>query len=524
MTRLLIAAVLAAFLVTPALADDKVWKYDDGPDDLGSLAGSKMHPQFGHPGFVSQEAWGAVFRPETSDYPLEIVGIELLMAAGPKAAEPAKMTLNGTLEIWNSKEKGADPKQAKPLWKVHTSDFFNPQTQKPGTPVQGNTVMKYMFTSTKQGDKPPKIADGNVWILFRVTTNAADKATYWGKTDCMKQTISGVDLGCGCQDLAALTDSSTTPKTQIMNIVWPLGTCSGSKAWKFVEDINNGLVQMKGDFRIRMITKGGGTSSSSGGSSSGGSSSGGTVDAGTPPEDTAGGEKDAGTPPAKPVINLVTPAEGSPDKITKITIIGSDFMQGAKVLIGSKSAAVDNVTETKIEASVLPGLTPGVYPVIVENPNGQTGFKDNAFTIKEAPKEVDAGVDSGGGSFNPGGKLEVEGLTPNVVKCDQDTSVTIYGGGFTSQTEFSIGGTALLAVNIESDTKATGLIPKGFSRGKHSLIAKQGSASVAKANAVEVTCTEEGGCIAAPTPTDTTPMWAVGLLCLVALVVRRRMA
>ena len=511
------AALGLLLSANPAVAE-KVWKYDDGPEDLGTLQGSKMHAQYAHPGFVPQEAFGALFKPDKSDYPITITAIDLLMAAPQNEADPASKKVNAVIEIWNAKNADAKPDATKPLWTVNTADFFNPKTGKPGTPIQGNTVMKYEFKSAKPGDKPPVINDGNIWIMIRITSNTSDYSlSYWSELGCFKGEVLGQE-GCGCQDLAALTDSITTPKTQVMNLVWPLGKCSGGKAWKFVEDLTNTQgFTMTGDFRLRMRTAGGG-GSSSGGSSSGGSTSGGDVDAGsTGPEDTH-------IPPAKPVVNLVTPDNGKEGEITEITIIGSDFETGAKVSVGTKACDVVSVTPTQIKAKVNPTLSAGTYPVIVENTNGQAGFKDSAFTVnkKEEPK-VDAGADSGGGTFNPGGDIKIDVVSPTAIDCTEDALLTVIGEGFATGMEMEVGGKALQAVNVESATKATGLVPKGLSAGKHSLIAKVGGKSAVKVSAVEVRC-EEGGCAVGPqsSPGSSRHIFLVLGLAVLALVLRRR--
>lgn len=521
-SRWTFACALVCFIATPAHAE-KTWKYDDGPDDLGTLAGSKMHAQYAHPGFVSQEAFGAVFKPEAADYPIDITAIDLIMAAPANEPDPISKKVNATIEIWVADNDGPKPDTAKPLWTVHTSDFFNSATQKPGTPIQGNTVMKFEFKSSKAGDKPPTITKGNIWVMVRLTSNTSDYSlSYWSQAGCFKGEILGIE-GCGCQDLAALTDSATTPKTQVVNIVWPLGKCSGDKAWKFVEQLTNETgFTMTGDFRLRMRTAGGGGSSSggsSGGTSSGGSSSGGTE------EDAGSTGPDIVVAPAQPKVNLVTPDNGLEGEVTLITIIGSDFEVGATVQVGAEAAEVVSVTTTEIKARVSPALATGVFAVIVKNTNGQTGFKDKSFTVKA--KEVaqpDAGADSGGGGFNPGGNVSIDAIAPNVVPCTEDTEVTIIGEGFGAGMEFEVGGRPLLAVNVEAGNKATGLIPKGLAAGKHSLIGKFGGKQAAKANAVEVTC-EDGGCSAQPTPANrTAPLLLLLATAMGALWIRRRTA
>jgi hypothetical protein len=511
-----IASFIMLCMVAAPVHAEKVWKYDDGPEDLGTLQGTKMHAQYAHPGFVNQEAFGAIFKPEAGDYPIQITGVDLLMAAAENEVDPTSKKVNAHIEIWNADNTGPKPSSAKPLWSVHTSDLA--AGTKIGVPIQGNTVMKFNFSSNKKGDKPPPITKGNIWVMVRLTSNTSDYSTsYWAQLGCFKGSLLGIEA-CGCQDLAALTDSITTPNTQVLHIVWPLGKCSGDKKWNFVESLTNqeGFT-MTGDFRLRMRTAGGG-GSSSGGSSSGGSSSGGDDDAGStsPP--------DVSTVLDKPIVNLVTPDNGDEGKSTEVTIIGANFQPGAMVSVGSKACEVVETNATQIKAKVNPTLAPGKYPLIVENPDGQVGFKDGAFTVvkKEEPKP-DAGVDSGGGTFTPRGNIAIDGVTPNIVPCTEDTLVTIFGAGFGQGLEFEVDGRKLLAVNVITDIKATALVPKGLSAGKHSVIGKMSGKSVAKVNALEVTC-ESGGCSVQATAGNSTTSTTLALILLGVLMLglRRR--
>ncbi len=523
--------VLCAVLGSATVQAKEIWKYDDGPDDLGSLAGSKMHPQYAHPGFVNGEAFGVLFRPKKEQYPVEIVSVELVMAAASSAPDPTKKTLNAVIEFWNDTSDASAPTSTKPVWSVNTADFFNPTTGKPGTPIQGNTVMIYEFTSTKPGDKPPLIKEGNIRVVVRITSNATDLSSYWGKTDCLKTSIGGIDVGCGCQELAALTDTATTPKTQLMHIVWPLGTCSGSKQWRFVEDINNGLIQMKGDFRLRLGVKGTGGGGTTDAGSTGGDA--GTTDSGASDTGVADtgvtdtGPADTGPAPVlKPIVDVVTPSKVSGDKPTEIEIIGEHFQTGAVVKVGAAKTSVTAVKPNKIVATVLPGISAGTYPLIVENPDGQVGFKDNAITVEAAPVEVDAGVDSG--PVTGPGELTIDMVDPKCVDSARDTAITIFGTGFAEGITLQAGGKELLAVQVKSASKITALVPKGLPAGEHSLIAAIGTKQTALANAIQVDCgagSGDSGCTAAPAPGA--PLSGLGgllLLLVGALLLRRRAA
>lgn len=87
----------------------------------------------------------------------------------------------------------------------------------------------------------------------------------------------------------------------------------------------------------------------------------------------------------EPVVTRVTPEKGPNNQNTDVTIIGQNFVEGAKVLIGTFAALEVSVLGDKsIAAKVPAALKPGVYDVTVENPGGKTGRLTGAFTV-EAP-------------------------------------------------------------------------------------------------------------------------------------------
>ncbi len=539
--------VVATCLLVSTASAKVIWKYDDGPEDLGALAGSKMHPQYGHPGFVQGEAFGVLFRPKTDQYPVEIVSVELVMAAATSVLDPTSVTMNASIEIWNDTSDASSPSSTKPVWTIGTADFFNPVTAKPGTPIQGNTVMIYEFSGAKPGDKPPVITSGNIRVVVRINSPATDLSAYWGKTDCAKLSIGGFDVGCGCQKLAALTDTATTPKTQLMHIVWPLGTCSGNKEWKFVEDLNNGLIQMKGDFRLRMGVKGTTTTPMpDAGSTDAGSTDAGSTDVGTTPDTgsavDSGATADVGmpdlppqdtavAPPPKPVISVVTPPSIPSDKPSEIEIIGENFEAGAVVKVGGTKTSVTSITPNKIVTTVLPGLSVGKHAVVVENPNGQVGFKDQAIEIKAAPAP-DVAVDVGADAGNIGvGELKLDLVDPRCVSSAATTQVTVFGSGFAEGITLQAGGRPLVDVTILKSTKLTAVVPAGLAAGKQPMIAELNGGTATLADAIEVNCNPpsgpvDSGCSATPTRrgASSVGMLLAAMLMLAGLVVVRRRA
>lgn len=541
---LVFLAVLA--IAAPAWADKIIWQYDDLPGDMTALAdGLKKHPMSAHPGFVKGEAFGQIYKPEPSDYPVKILSVELVMAAAETATAPfAEVPI--AIEFYNDTSLQAAPTST-PIWTVNSADFFNPKTGKPGMNVVGNTGMVFEFDWSKPENHPPEITSGLIRVVIRVLGNAKDTGEYWepgcsttglGICQCAKlSTGLGLDL-CGCQELAALTDSGTTPKANVLEIVYPLGQCSGSKKWVWLEDVAKEGKQMKGDFLLRIGVDG--FASGGGGSDAGGTDT--SADAGGPIPD-AGGSSDTSTadvgvaPPAKPIVSLVSPSTGSNDAITQIEVVGENFEQGAIVKVGANKCAVDSVTPNKIVANVLSGIAPGSYPLVVENPSGQIGFKDPGFTVTAAA-EPDAGpadtstvpVDAGNDSSVDLGPLRLDLVDPNCVAADADTQITVYGQGFGQGLVLELGGTKLVAVSVETTSKATALVPKGLAAGAHSLVATMDGKVASLANAVEVGCganagPKDSGCSAAPRR-QAGPLAGLVVLLLGALglLLRRRQA
>jgi hypothetical protein len=84
----------------------------------------------------------------------------------------------------------------------------------------------------------------------------------------------------------------------------------------------------------------------------------------------AGGFNYVAAPP--PSISSVSPNSGSVAGGSSITISGSNFVFGAKVIVGSTLATVQTTTDSFINATVPSASQPGTVNVIVSNPDGQS--------------------------------------------------------------------------------------------------------------------------------------------------------
>ena len=560
LTAALLTPVLLFALPTTAWAEKVIWQYDSLPSDMNDLAnGLKNHPVGAHPGFVQGEAFGQVYKPKASDYPIKILTVELVMAQPDSA--PKGKTIGATIEIWNDDSAGPAPKSSAPLWSINTADFANGGTI--GMPIVGNTGMVYQFDWSKPEGHPPEITAGNIFVMIRINNSAKDLSTYWGsaaspKLECMAVEISGFTLGCGCQELAALTDQATTVGANVMHIVWPLGTCSGNKQWKFVEQLTNEAgFTMKGDFILRLGVDGtapiisvdaGPTGSDTSSAPDAGSAPDtvATVDVSSQPDlpaDVPAPDVPADVPAVPvmpPSIDYVTPAKVFADKASTIEIGGKGFHQGAIVkLIGAEGS--DTLANVKVAAAgtsiegTVSGFKPGTYDVKVTNPDGQAAVKSAALVVaapETTPPDAGGSVDSGTSTA----EFTLLNFDPACVDSAKDTAVTVLGSGFVQGMTLRIGTTDLLAVDVSpSGVKATALAPKGIAAGTYTLFAELPDHKATKtlANAVHVglcgpvVATSGGqkasGCAAVPAPVSRA---ALGLLLFAGLAVwvRRRCA
>lgn len=81
---------------------------------------------------------------------------------------------------------------------------------------------------------------------------------------------------------------------------------------------------------------------------------------------------------AAPTLSAINPTSGPTSGGTTVTLTGSNFAQGAKVMIG-KEATISSLTSTEIKA-VTAANEPGPVDVSVINPDGQTAVLNAIFT------------------------------------------------------------------------------------------------------------------------------------------------
>jgi hypothetical protein len=239
-----VAIVLAA-LSTPAMSQQpKTFKNDQFDPDIavaaGQIAGISLAVQ---PGFAQGEAFGSVFRPQPADYPVRILGLDMVLAGPPNMAGQSQA--NALIEFWSI---ATGPTPASLLWSVSTADLFDPISGQTGIPLMGNVAWSVDFDYSDPQNHPPPIASDNLAVIIRFQDAARDMAAEWGTYQCT--VIPG--LTCGCQEVAPILDQASTSQANLMHTL--ASGCSGAASvWNWANSLG-----VTGDFIIRLRTEVGG--------------------------------------------------------------------------------------------------------------------------------------------------------------------------------------------------------------------------------------------------------------------------
>jgi len=146
--------------------------------------------------------------------------------------------------------------------------------------------------------------------------------------------------------------------------------------------------------------------------------------------------KDAFTYNPAPVITGVTPNNGRLAGGTEITIRGSGFLPGAKVLISTSTAASKIIPSSEVMSSavvtaIMPPDKPGPKSIIVRNTDMQSAVLENGFTYNLLPTIIS--------------------ITPNYGSSSGGTKVIIEGTGFLQGATVMIGELPA-TTQVKSDT------------------------------------------------------------------------
>lgn len=411
-------------LLIAASATAKTYKYDQFPADLSAAAAAVQgQPLATQPGFAKGEAFGQFYRPDPGDYPIQITGIDLILAAPPGAPT---LSTHAVIEVWLTSGDGPSPGKSSPDFSISTADLFNPNTGTAGVPLVGNTAISLSFDMQDPDGHPPVIKSGNFLVMVRFTEDAKSMATEWGTAQCMA--VPG--LSCGCQNVGTLHDQTSTPKANVLNYIEPMGQCSGNTTgWAWMNNVG-----ITGDIIMRVqATTGGGCTPSCNGKECGDDGCGGScgecgggkackdgkcAEACTPDcldkecgEDGCGGV--CGSCPAGktcgPLGKCVTTGQPggfalsgiSPDfgyegEATPVTIFGAGFMEGIQARLGTVNLTdVVVVSELKLTAVVPNLFAPGKYTLSVLNPDGASATLVDAFEVRKKETAPDFAPEAG---------------------------------------------------------------------------------------------------------------------------------
>ena len=207
---------------------------------------------------------------------------------------------------------------------------------------------------------------------------------------------------------------------------------------------------------------------------------GGTVDVViTNPDSQSGTLSDGFTYIPLPTVTAVSPDFGPTPGGTKVTITGSDFVEGANVTIGGNDATDVVVLSTKIFAKT-PAGSAGLANVVVNNPASQSGTLTGGFTYIPHPA--------------------VTAISPQRGPVIGGTEITITGENFVDGATVRIGGISATDAQILSGTKIRAITPP-FNR--QSSIVNRQSVDVLVTNPASLSDTLTGGFTYVPPPVVT---------------------
>jgi len=157
------------------------------------------------------------------------------------------------------------------------------------------------------------------------------------------------------------------------------------------------------------------------------------------------------TPPS-PVLSLVAPASGSVQGGSALTLTGSEFHAGARVVIGER-IYTDGLDATVIEPDTIllttGATTAGAHDVVVIDPSGVEGRLVDGFTARTAPV--------------------IEAVFPGAGQALGGTEVVLAGSAFADGLVVRIDGVAQGAVSVEDGTRARFTTAAGVVGGPYAL-------------------------------------------------------
>lgn len=400
----LAAGGIAFLSISPASAETIVSNDSIDSDFSGTTASAEL---------VEGEMYEAVFDIPESWLPVQMLGVRVVMVDGPEAG--AEYCAQFGIEVW---DEGMAPKQTSSCVVANVDykdpgmnrfsqlNVVDPMTNTPigfevvADPNRGSATYKDLRFSTInqiQGVtiNPVLIETTRVRIGLRAMS---DQCTAGGNIRQARFPVLLSDL-----------DGVSKP---LQNFVYGeplvLGSpiCSAGVQHYDWEDFAPQFANsMPGDWVMKLILNrdepvtdpdmGMGDAGSDGGGDVGGPDVGGNqLDAGFDESDMAlqdvaasdlgGGDNENNGDGAAILVESITPSQAAEDVSTDVVILGEGFVAGAEVLLGSEAIGVTETRSERIRATVPDGFVPGVYDVIVTNPDGSSDILGDGFTVTEA--------------------------------------------------------------------------------------------------------------------------------------------
>jgi len=151
-----------------------------------------------------------------------------------------------------------------------------------------------------------------------------------------------------------------------------------------------------------------------------------------------------------PTITAVTPTAGVTGTI--VSIVGTNFMNGASVMFGTTYATTVSVVSSSLIQVSVPSLTDGTYDITVINTNAEEATLASAFTVTTV--------------YPP----TVSSISPTSGTNDQQTAVTITGSNFVDGATAEVGGVTLSSIVVVNSTSITATVPAGLSGGYKNVV------------------------------------------------------
>lgn len=240
--RLLVVFAVLFGVTEASAAENKTYKYDQFKENIeeavAQVGGMSLAVQSG---YSAGEAFGILITPAPNEYPVKILGLDILFAAPPNGGVSSA---KADVEVWTQTDAAADPGAAEPVFTISTDEFYNSWTGGFGVPLEGDKAFRIDFDWEDPNAHPPIITQGNFRVVIRFKDAPQDLSDEWGVMQCGQMPELGM---CGCQTVGTLHDQASTPGVNVVHLIDPLGSCSGGRAWHFANELG-----ISGDYIMRV--------------------------------------------------------------------------------------------------------------------------------------------------------------------------------------------------------------------------------------------------------------------------------